>query len=263
MSNALNEREAARLTEIAAREAASNAQRDSRSRVNRRRRAKERRLIDRLSRGFIRIRSTDPDITVTVRLGEGGADLTGGFGGWAEVQRPRRIAFTEWQGLSPYRMSVPVLFDGFADGMSVEEDIRKLERMAIPARKGFPPPTLRIDGAVPKTDLTWVVESLDFGDSIRDQNGKGFLDRVRQAITINLLHYESPEGSIIVKGAASIRQERGKKRSSRPYTVKRDDSLTRIAARKLGSAKRWKEIAELNNIRDPDKITIGQRLKMP
>jgi 5'-nucleotidase len=51
--------------------------------------------------------------------------------------------------------------------------------------------------------------------------------------------------------------------ASRPYEVKRGDTLARIAANKLGSAKRWKEIAKLNNIRDPDNLSVGRMLKMP
>ncbi len=47
------------------------------------------------------------------------------------------------------------------------------------------------------------------------------------------------------------------------YKVKKGDSLYRIAKRVLGKASRWKEIAEINSIKSPYIIYIGQVLKMP
>jgi nucleoid-associated protein YgaU len=41
------------------------------------------------------------------------------------------------------------------------------------------------------------------------------------------------------------------------------DTLSEIASRKLGNANRWKEIAKINNIRDPTNIRVGQRLRLP
>jgi len=47
------------------------------------------------------------------------------------------------------------------------------------------------------------------------------------------------------------------------YTVRQGDSLSKIAKQQLGSARRWKEIAELNNLRDPYKLRLGQKLFLP
>ena len=46
-------------------------------------------------------------------------------------------------------------------------------------------------------------------------------------------------------------------------TVKRGDTLGSIAARLLGSASKWKTLADLNKIRDPNKLKVGQVLKVP
>lgn len=49
------------------------------------------------------------------------------------------------------------------------------------------------------------------------------------------------------------------------YVVKSGDSLSKIAKREYGNAKDWKRIFEANMdiIKDPDKIYPGQTLKIP
>ncbi|MCY4327695.1 MAG: LysM domain-containing protein, partial [Rhodobacteraceae bacterium] len=46
-------------------------------------------------------------------------------------------------------------------------------------------------------------------------------------------------------------------------TVARGDTLSSIANTWLGSAKRWHEIADLNQITNPDRIPIGKELTLP
>ena len=48
-----------------------------------------------------------------------------------------------------------------------------------------------------------------------------------------------------------------------PYIVQPGDTLSKIAAGKLGAAGKWRIIAEINGMIDPDKIRPGQRLMLP
>lgn len=52
-------------------------------------------------------------------------------------------------------------------------------------------------------------------------------------------------------------------RTARTYRVQPGDSLSRIASRELGSSSRMKELMGLNSITDPDRIFVGQELKLP
>lgn len=47
------------------------------------------------------------------------------------------------------------------------------------------------------------------------------------------------------------------------YTIKKNDSLTSIARRFLNDGRRWREILELNEALDSDKIFPGVRIKLP
>jgi LysM repeat protein len=47
------------------------------------------------------------------------------------------------------------------------------------------------------------------------------------------------------------------------YTIKKGDTLGKIAKRFYGNLSKYKIIAEVNNISNPDKIKVGQRIKIP
>lgn len=75
-------------------------------------------------------------------------------------------------------------------------------------------------------------------------------------------------GSLIRKTAkgknAGKRKSKGSpKASGTTYTVKAGDTLSGIAHKTLGDATRWREIATLNKISNPNRIRVGQKLKLP
>lgn len=53
------------------------------------------------------------------------------------------------------------------------------------------------------------------------------------------------------------------KPATRVYTVRATDSLKTIAARELNDARRWREIAQLNGVKDPNKVLAGAKLRLP
>ncbi len=57
--------------------------------------------------------------------------------------------------------------------------------------------------------------------------------------------------------------ESPKKPSGRVYIVQEDDSFWKIAADQLGSGARWKEIAQLNGLKEDTTLKIGSELKLP
>lgn len=212
------------------------------------------------------LKAEEMNLKVECMLGEGTPQVIDGYAGWEVVDRPKRRGLTYWKGSNPVRLEVPILFDDFADrpfrNRSVEKECRKLEKMAGLIRDGIEPPLLTIHsgGVIPhdyrdSPQNEWVIETLDWGEAIRSRNG----DRIRQAGIITFLLYVDAD-SLRRLGQRLERARKGTK----IYVVKRGDkSLREIARKRLGSGDKWRQIGNLNGIRDPKNIFEGQRLRIP
>ena len=76
---------------------------------------------------------------------------------------------------------------------------------------------------------------------------------------------KNPDFSNVQSGSSSTASSPGTTATSRTYTVKKGDSLSKIAKSLYGDASEWRKIFEANRdqIRDPDLIEPGQELKIP
>jgi len=202
----------------------------------------------------IRIRDRRRGVVVVALLGEGPAKPTG-YGGWEAVTRPKRVPMTDWPAGDALRMALPILLDGFRTDTSQQQKFDRLENMA--RKKGNTrPPTVAIAGPVHHTDRVWVIEDIDWGDAYRNDDGV----LVRQAATLSLMEFV--EGDVIT--ASQRAREQGPIGPGARYNIRPGDTLMKIAARKLGKADRWKEIADLNNLRDPRrKLPTNLQIQLP
>jgi len=286
--------------------------------------------------GQIRVYSTDPVRSVTCWLGPDRPDVTSGYGGWDEIVRPRRPPITTWKAPPALHMSLSLLLDNWATGVSIEDQVAALEDMAKPTARDGEPPLVRFQAkgnAVPHQRSVWVIGELTWGDALMNEDG----NRVRQQVTLTLYEYvgdvyltetsaaqkrrieavqtsgvRQAEAKIIASAAsltaptvlpppvaalrdvyAQITQSflskptkakptkpkpgaSARRTTSKTTRAKTDDhsrslapgfgsgeDLLSLAARELGDADRWVEIAALNNIRDPRSIALGQVLRLP
>lgn len=206
------------------------------------------------------LESTSPNLQLECWLGDGAPKVTDGYAGWEVVDRPKRRGLTFWKGSNPVRIEVPIMVDNFVEGTSIEGDCRKLEKMAGLIHDGVEPPLVQIkSGGIIPHDFTeaphnsWVIEILDWGDSTRNRYG----NRIRQAATITFLLYVDSD-SLRRIGQRLAKNKKGTK----IYTVKGSDkSLRTISKKLLGSASKWREIGNMNGIRDPKAIFENQRLR--
>lgn len=63
--------------------------------------------------------------------------------------------------------------------------------------------------------------------------------------------------------SAAVAWRGGKMERGKWYTVRANDSLVEIARRELKDASRWREIAQINGLRDANRILKGERLRLP
>ena len=227
--------------------------------------------------GTFTLESTESPIAVTGILGAP-VTPTGGYGGWERIARPRRKALTEWQGNEGLSFDLTFVFDAIRDdyGAGVEPTCASLDLLGgigegEPAlcRIHSDPAGLIPYGFGRNPDKLWFVESINWDGDETVYNNVG--NRVQVTGSIVLTEYIKDErleeqSSVARRKAKKKPTKKGKGKKgakNKTYIVKRGDSLTSIAARKLGSASRWREIGKLNGIRDPKNIKVGQRLKLP
>lgn len=224
-------------------------------------------------------------------------------GGWTEVARPRRSTLSIWNGQPAYRMSLPILLDRFRDQLSVEREIAWLVRLASPSAADGQPARVRITAkgaAVPGQSRTWVIDGLTWGDAAMTKNGNRSRQQVTLSLleyiadvrvdSAALRQRQKAAGPKTSQGAAQKRVIAAHGRlTTHPTTAPSSrtspsglsataalsgspppttpfgtgDDLLSIAARELGDANRWVEIAQLNGIRDPRSIVPGQVIRLP
>lgn len=88
------------------------------------------------------------------------------------------------------------------------------------------------------------------------------LKRYKQYSAKKVIVQTSSNGTTVATTSQSSSRENNKQTTT-SYTVVSGDTLWHIAKRFLGNGNRYNEIANLNNISNPDKISIGQVLKIP
>lgn len=198
-----------------------------------------------------------------------GAPLpTGGIGGWSRVERPKRKSITEWVGRDGISIEIPFIIDYLLEdnGEACEQQVRNLEMIAgIEAGSNEPslfrlkstPPRLMPHGYERARTNKWFLESVswDRDTVIAKANGK----RVRIGGTMIVSQFT--KDSKIQR----IRQKVERHNPRKFYVVKKGDTLQKIAAREdvYGDARKWREIAQANKIRDPKKLKVGTKLKIP
>jgi len=234
--------------------------------------------------GWVRLHAYDPPLSITCRLAEDRPDVSSGYGGWDEVTRPRRPPITTFRAPPAMHLTLALLLDRWSEGASVESQIATIEKMARPTGSNREPPRIHVAATgqhIPHTERTWVVGELTWGDALMNKHG----NRTRQQVTVVLYEYVqdtylteksaarrrrvkaakhtqgSPAKRLLAKRKRHVVAPKGRTLTSTQFGEGED--LLSIAARQLGDANRWVELAQLNGLRDPRAIVPGQVIRLP
>ena len=193
---------------------------------------------------------------VTCWRGETPPTIVAGGARWNTVEVPRRVSFSQWQGRDLYAIDVPILFDGYQAGESVEPDIQVLRRMGM-GMPYDPPPVITVRGALPISGLHWVIQNITWGsESFWKKDGNSAPYRLRQDAVVHLLEYHE-ETRVQVKATNTLPNF---------YIVTKGRTVTmrQIAKEMYGNGQLWTRIKKANpSIRDPNKIVGPKRLRVP
>jgi hypothetical protein len=211
------------------------------------------------SKFFVRFSAEGIGSVSVLKDGEA-PQIQGGYGGWEVVARARQRGLTQWTGVEPKRISVPILFDGLHNGNGQEDEVAKLLKMATP--DPHEPPVVHLSGkGYPEIAVNWVIEDITWGSNViwgTDRQGKDVL--LRQDAVVHLMQHVAGDRTAF-SAAKSTRV--GGRVWPKHYTVKKGDTIQKIASKFYGSSKKWKLIANANNIRDPKHIKTGRVLIIP
>ena len=192
-----------------------------------------------------------------------------GSGGWQIVDRPRLVGATQWFDRAPMQLQLPLVIDSRTlfgnDTTSIEPYCLTVDQWQSKVPGTQQPPVFAISGPVPGIQHQWVMQKVAFNEAIRDSQ-VGY--RVQQKISMTLYEYNSPLYTVM--GSPTPAQLANdwlavaeSAQSYVLYTVGAGDNLATIASALLNNYARWPEIAQLNSIRDPNNISVGQVLKIP
>jgi hypothetical protein len=180
--------------------------------------------------------------------GDSAPTVTGGYGKWNTIDRPRRTGLTVFAGYDPITMDIPVRFEAYLgekSGFDVENDIQALEYLAgrgvkaANSQKDKTPPYVAIssfnaagstvyvlgnnytfDDDDNPNPPNWVITGVQWdGDVLFNRNGR----RLRQTATITLTQYVKPSA-----GKFGTHAARGPKTATRHATAKLD-TMSKLA----------------------------------
>lgn len=189
----------------------------------------------------------DTSKSVTMKRDADPPTITQGSGRWNEVTRPRRTSFVTYNGSDLYRMDVPILFDGWDTGRSMEDAISILNQMCQSPGDYTPPPTVDIEGAVPVKGGKWVLDPMPTWGTQVIWHPDGY--RLRQDCVVHLLEFVEAD-NLSIKPPAT----------NQIYHVKAGDTLKSISKQFYGTPKFWSVIKNANKIRDVKKLPKTLRI---
>lgn len=207
----------------------------------------------------VRLACANPPASIDFVLGDGEITYSGGYGGWEEIERPKRSPIINWKGAPARRLQLPLLLEGFADDSSVEGDILTLSILAT-ANGLTEPPKVSVEGTgIPGSGIVeWVIDDLQWKAKALNDDG------YRTRIEIDLTLLEAIGDDAISETP---------RKPAKTYKVQKGDTLTSIASKELGFAGRWREIVKLNpeykvkgkkkKRRDPKDLRVGETLRLP
>lgn len=176
----------------------------------------------------------------------------GGLADPVTVQaRPGRKPLTLRDGDNIASLDLGIVLAKLDHQQPVETYINQLRRIAESGQR------VTILGLSPQERGPWRIDDLTITGELRRQGDNAI---TRATATLSLV-----EASDANPKVGPVSGGHGGKGGKRPkfYKVRKGDTLRKIANRFYGDPGVWRQIAKANGIKNPDKLKVGRKLKLP
>lgn len=165
--------------------------------------------------------------------------------------RPGRKPLTLVDGEALAGIDLAFQLAHFDHQTPVEGQIDRLRRIAESGQR------VTVLGMSPQERGPWRIDDLSISGELRRQ---GTNELTRATVTLSLV-----EASDANPKVGPVSGGHGGKGGKRPkfYTIRKGDTLRKIANRFYGDPGVWRQIAKANGIKNPDKLKVGRKIKLP
>lgn len=165
--------------------------------------------------------------------------------------RPGRKPLTLLDGEALPGIDLTFQLAHFDHQSPVEGQIDRLRKIAESGQR------VSVLGMSPQERGPWRVDDLTITGTLRRQ---GTNELTRADVTLSLV-----EASDANPKVGPVSGGHGGKGGKRPkfYKVRKGDTLRKIANRFYGDPGVWRQIAKANGIKNPDKLKVGRKIKLP
>lgn len=181
-----------------------------------------------------------------------GANLGGWAAEWSTIDRPGRRPLVVRDGDGIPTLGIDVLLAGRDHQDSVEGKLTKLRKLAAGGER------ITLVNLSPAERGPWRLEAVSVAATLR-QHGTNHITRAAVGLGFIAAVDAKPRLGPVSGG------KKGGKGITKPrhYTIKKGDTLRKLARRFYGEPNEWRRIAKANKIKDPDKLKVGRRIRIP
>lgn len=171
---------------------------------------------------------------------------------WATVDRGGQTPLLLRSGRQLPTMSFDLIFGHPDHRRSIEKELGQLRKLAKSGK------LMRVKLDTTSAAYRWRLTGFQ-QTIVSRQQGTNEPTRAVCAVTFTVA-----SDSVVQVGPVSG-GSKGDKKDDLPkfYVVKKGDTLQSIAKRFYGKASAWRHIADFNKIRDPKKVKVGTKLRLP
>ena len=192
------------------------------------------------------------NVTVMV-MGNAEMSQASGSGGVQIIERPRRVAATQWYDRAPFQMKLPFVMDATITSRTPMDDMDELQRWLEAASTSgtiIQPPYITLTGPTPGINRRWMLSTLTEKSRLYTPTG-GQLQVMGDAV---LYEFNPPYPYASTSPTRHHRQISTSK-TTKTWTIRPGDTILKIAAspRGMGRASAANELA----IRDANPHILG------